>query len=93
MAVGIDVERTSRPTSLRLARKILAAEEGRELGLHLGLDEQQDLTLRFSLKEALYKAMHPLLEQTIAWHSVLVRPRPRSTLQKLVALVPAAPAT
>ena len=93
MAVGIDVERTSRPTSLRLARKILAAEEERELGLHLGLDEQQDLTLRFSLKEALYKAMHPLLEQTIAWHSVLVRPRPRSTLQKLVALAPAAPAT
>ena len=93
MAVGIDVERTSRPTSLRLARKILAAEEERELGLHLGLDEQQDLTLRFSLKEALYKAMHPLLEQTIAWHSVLVRPRPRSTLQKLAALAPAAPAT
>ena len=81
MAVGIDVERTSRPTSLRLARKILAAEEERQLGLHLGLDEQQDLTLRFSLKEALYKAIHPLLEQPIAWHSVLVRPRPRSTVR------------
>eukprot|EP00964_Phaeocystis_antarctica_P001729 scaffold911_cov63-Phaeocystis_antarctica.AAC.2 len=81
MAVGIDVERTSRPTSLRLARKILAAEEERQLGLHLGLDEQQDLTLRFSLKEALYKAIHPLLEQPIAWHSVLVRPRPRSTVK------------
>ena len=81
MAVGIDVERTSRPTSLRLARKILAAEEEHQLGLHLGLDEQQDLTLRFSLKEALYKAIHPLLEQPIAWHSVLVRPRPRSTVR------------
>jgi len=55
MAVGIDVERTSRPTSLRLARKILAAEEERQLGLYLGMGAQQDLTLRFSLKEALYK--------------------------------------
>ena len=107
-AVGIDVERTSRPTSLRLARRpspsvspsvsrpvtvvlpaggatptrvlglrgvrwplpprtlaphltqarrILAAEEQRQLGVcDFGLSMQQDLTLRFSLKEALYKA-------------------------------------
>ena len=37
------------------ARKILAAEEERQLGLYLGMGAQQDLTLRFSLKEALYK--------------------------------------
>lgn len=74
-AVGIDVELAARPTSLRLARKILAAEERQQLGRELGVSEQEDLTLRFSLKEALYKAIHPLVEQSISWQSVLVSPR------------------
>ena len=41
-----------------------------------GLDEQMELLLRVSIKEALYKALHPLLRPvTIRWHSVQVLPK------------------
>ena len=73
--VGVDVELASRRTSDRLARRILSAEEQEHLGLEQGLSAQADLTLRFSLKEAIYKAIHPLLQRPIPWHAVRVRPR------------------
>lgn len=74
-AVGIDVERASRQTSSRLARRILAPVEREQMELdELGLPDRAGLTLRFSLKEALYKALHPILRRPIEWHSVCVRP-------------------
>lgn len=38
--------------------------------------EEADALLRFSLKESLYKALHPLLSCSIPWHSVTVWPKP-----------------
>ena len=43
--------------------------------LSLGLPAPAELLLRFSLKEALYKALHPLVRSPIRWHAVRVRPR------------------
>lgn len=79
-AVGIDIESTLRRPSLRIARRILSPVERLTLvssvnSGELGLDESTELLLRFSLKEALYKALHPMLCCTIPWHSVKVRPR------------------
>ena len=73
-AIGIDVEVKARAVSPRLARRCLAPDERASLGRHGGLDERADALLRFSLKEALYKAIHPLLPTSIPWHSVTVWP-------------------
>ena len=74
-AVGIDVESVSRQTSSRLARRILAPVEREQMERdELELPDHAGLTLRFSLKEALYKALHPILRRSINWHSVCVRP-------------------
>lgn len=73
-AVGVDVESASRPASLRIAPRILAAKELPSLGRLAGMSEHTELTLRFSLKEALYKALHPLVLRPIRWHSVVAHP-------------------
>lgn len=77
VAVGVDVERAGREISPRAARRILCDEERRSLGEDeaRGLSAAEDLLLRFCLKEALYKALHPLLARAIPWHSVRVYPR------------------
>ena len=41
----------------------------------VGLNEAQEVLLAFSLKEAAYKAMDPLLGRSVGWHEVEVRPR------------------
>ena len=73
-AVGVDVESASRPASLRIAPRILAPKELPSLGRLAGMSEHTELTLRFSLKEALYKALHPLVLRPIRWHSVVAHP-------------------
>ena len=78
-AVGVDIESTTRLTSLDIARKILAPEERARFGsddqLGAVLTPERELLVCFSVKEALYKALHPLLRQTIRWHSVQVHPQ------------------
>ena len=57
----------------RIAPRILAAKEPesraarRDVGAH-------GAQLRFSLKEALHKALHPLVLRPIRWHSVVAHP-------------------
>ncbi|KAL1508613.1 hypothetical protein AB1Y20_004710 [Prymnesium parvum] len=72
--IGIDVESTSRSISPRVPRRCLAADERESLGRVNHLDARADALLRFSLKEALYKATHPLVRASIPWHSVTVWP-------------------
>lgn len=72
--VGIDVEASSRSVSAGLCRRCFAEDERASLGHSSELDERADALLRFSLKEALYKAIHPLLPTSIPWHSVTVWP-------------------
>ena len=90
-AVGVDIESASRLTSLAISRKILGVEER----AHFGSDEQlssvlspeRELLIYFSVKEALYKALHPLVQQHIGWHSVTVRPRVDGTCEVALPLV------
>ena len=75
-AVGIDVELASRVPNRRISDRVLAPEEREHWrALSLGLPAPAELLLRFSLKEALYKALHPLVRSPIRWHAVRVRPR------------------
>ena len=76
-AVGIDIESVDRVLTPRLASRCLHESERLTLSkAPSGLDEQMELLLRVSIKEALYKALHPLLRPvTIRWHSVQVLPK------------------
>ena len=75
-AVGVDVEGTGRVLSPRVALRCLHDDERRSLDdAPSGLAASEELLLRFSMKEALYKALHPLVRQTIRWHSVQILPQ------------------
>ena len=84
-AVGIDVEHADRQLSPGVAKRCLHEDERRALGAapsrggRASAEWSSELLLRLSLKEALYKAIHPLVratQPTIRWHSVQVQPAP-----------------
>mmetsp|Transcript_3662 Transcript_3662/g.10364 ORF Transcript_3662/g.10364 Transcript_3662/m.10364 type:complete len:340 (-) Transcript_3662:373-1392(-) len=77
--VGIDLEMTSRPGRPSLARRILTPDEQAALGAIPGLTVEQEVLLRFSLKEAIYKAAHPLLCQYVGFKEAEVTPFPDGT--------------
>lgn len=81
MAVGVDVESTSRSLSPRAATRCLHEAERQTLGRRSASEGvadanavAADLLLRVSIKEALYKAVHPLVPSSMRWHSVQVYP-------------------
>jgi len=77
-AVGIDVESATRVLSPRVAQRCLAEDERATLPdapSGIGGGSSGELLLRVSIKEALYKALHPLVRSTIRWHSVQVQPK------------------
>ena len=74
VTLGVDVERSDRVVSLKLARRVLSHDERRTLGVRESLPAPTDLLLRICIKEALYKALHPMTRRPIRWHSVSVQP-------------------
>lgn len=72
--VGIDLELTSRPGRSNIAKRILTANEVQSLGNLPGVTADEEVLLRFSLKEAIYKAAHPLLRQYVGFQEAEVRP-------------------
>lgn len=75
--VGVDIENlaTSRRTDL-LQRRILTATESERLGSlgSTGLTVQQEVLLSFSFKEAVYKAIDPILNRYVSFKEVEVAP-------------------
>ena len=78
--IGIDLEMTSRPGRRQsLAKRILTETERESLGNLPGIDGEEEVLLRFSLKEAIYKAAHPLLNQYVSFQEAEVTPYPDGT--------------
>eukprot|EP00545_Synedropsis_sp_CCMP1620_P003043 CAMPEP_0119016564 /NCGR_PEP_ID=MMETSP1176-20130426/13594_1 /TAXON_ID=265551 /ORGANISM="Synedropsis recta cf, Strain CCMP1620" /LENGTH=280 /DNA_ID=CAMNT_0006970033 /DNA_START=119 /DNA_END=958 /DNA_ORIENTATION=- len=72
-AIGIDIEQhTSNRRSI--ASKVLTEREIQELGRLKTVSENEEVMLRFSLKEAIYKASHPLLNQYVGFQEAEVTP-------------------
>lgn len=71
--LGIDLERAE-PVDLRIARRVLTAEERLELGDLPPSRAEHELRLRFTVKEAVYKALHPWVRRRVDFHEVRVRP-------------------
>ena len=74
VGVGIDLELVSRPGKASIAKRVLTAKELKELGRLTGITSEEEVLLRFSLKEAIYKAIHPLLCQYVSFQEAEVTP-------------------
>lgn len=71
--VGVDVEREA-PRKVDVSRKVLREEELVELAAMPEADRGREVLLRFSLKEAVYKAIDPFVRRYVGFGEVVVRP-------------------
>jgi len=72
--IGIDLEMTSRPGRSNISKRVLTINERKSLGNIPGVPKDEEVLLRFSLKEAIYKAAHPLLCQYVSFREAEVTP-------------------
>lgn len=68
--MDIELPAIRRRTDLR--RRVLTPRECDSLGGVAGVSEEEEVLLRFSMKEAVYKAAHPLLRRTLGFKDVSV---------------------
>jgi 4'-phosphopantetheinyl transferase EntD len=73
--LGVDLERCSNKAAIMLARRVLNEVERSSLGALEGVDMEEDVLLRFSFKEAVYKALHAFLPRFIDFSEVEVFPK------------------
>ncbi|KAL7532945.1 hypothetical protein ACHAXR_004946 [Thalassiosira sp. AJA248-18] len=79
--IGIDLERIDASRGKRIQRKVLTENELKELGRLEGISSEEEVMLRFSLKESVYKAMHPILCQYVGFQEAEVTPLSNGTAQ------------
>ena len=73
IGVGVDIEQTfSRRRNI--AKKILTPNELEDIGKLDGVTRDEEVLLRFSLKESVYKAMHPLICQFVGFQEAEITP-------------------
>lgn len=72
--LGVDLEESS-PRPVDIARRVLVDEELEALNRFPEPERWRGLMLRFSLKEAVYKALDPFVERYIAFSEASVDPR------------------
>lgn len=88
-AIGVDLE-VRQKGHKDIARRILTATEKGTLGLLDGVNAEEEVLLRFSVKEALYKAMHPLICQFVGFQEAETQPLVNGTVKVMLNLTSAA---
>lgn len=73
--VGVDVELDA-PRRIDIASKVLTDAEARELATLDARARAREVLLRFSAKEAVYKALDPFVKRYVGFQEVAVSPRP-----------------
>jgi enterobactin synthetase component D len=73
--VGVDLE-VDVPRVHDIARRVLTAAELEELAPWAPADRDREVLLRFSAKEAVYKAIDPFVRRFVGFQEVAVRPLP-----------------
>ena len=76
--IGVDVE-ILRPTRVDIARKVLTVAEVAEVDRLNAADRATQVLLRFSAKEAIYKALDPFVRRYVGFHEVSLAPAPEGT--------------
>ena len=77
--IGVDIERTHNKSSLLLSRRLLTQREQDNLGNLPGISPEEEVLLRFSFKESIFKAIHPFLRRPVSFTEVEVDPRSDGT--------------
>jgi phosphopantetheine--protein transferase-like protein len=72
--VGVDIERCNNKAATTLQRRIITDNERATLGKLPNIPIEEDILLRFSFKESVYKAIHPFLPRSIDFAEVEVYP-------------------
>lgn len=67
---GVDIELPGVQRRVDLRRRVLTPRECDSLGNVAGVTEQEEVLLRFSVKEAVYKAVHPFLHRPLGFKDV-----------------------
>lgn len=67
---GVDIELPGVRRRPDLRRRVLTNKECQSLGKLVSLEEEEEVLLRFSVKEAIYKAAHPLLRRPLGFKDV-----------------------
>lgn len=75
-SLGIDLERKTNKAHAQLQARLLTLAEQETVGQYADLPSELDVMLRFSFKEAIYKALHPWLLRYIEFKEAEVFPRP-----------------
>jgi 4'-phosphopantetheinyl transferase EntD len=79
VSIGVDLEYRRNTAYEKLFSRLLTKEEQQEIRMmkreDTELDEEAQVLLRFSFKEAVYKALHPWLCRYIGFQECSVRPR------------------
>jgi len=76
------------PLRIDIARKVLTDDERAELDTLSEPERMAEVRLRFSAKEAIYKALDPFVRRYVGFHEVSVRPLPDGTSQVRAHLPP-----
>jgi 4'-phosphopantetheinyl transferase EntD len=72
--VGVDLE-GDRPRPIDISSRVLTPDELREIQPLAPADRDREVLLRFSAKEAIYKALDPFVRRYVGFHEVCVSPR------------------
>lgn len=77
--LGVDIERCTNKAAQALSRRILTGRERERLGRIPSISAEEEILLLFSLKESVFKALHPLLKRHIEFLEVEIEPLPDNT--------------
>ncbi len=73
--IGVDIEQASWKKGKRsIAKRVLTPSEIEDLGSLDGVSREEEVLLRFSLKESVYKAMHPLICHYVGFQEAEIKP-------------------
>lgn len=84
-SIGIDLEQTL-TKGRSIATKVLTENELKDLGKIKGVSDDEEVLLRFSLKESVYKAMHPLICQFVSFQEAEIKPNEDGTAKVILNL-------
>ncbi len=73
--IGVDVELDT-PLRIDIARRVLTEGEQRDIASLPDAERLAEVRLRFSAKEAIYKALDPFVRRYVGFHEVSVTPQP-----------------
>ena len=78
--LGVDIESMG-PSKQQIEQMVLRPEEIEELGQLANISSKQEVLLRFSLKESVYKSLDPYVKRYVGFKEVAVSPQPNGVAQ------------